>query len=401
MNTQLNLYAVVLLFAFVQGMFYAVQFAWRGYREERISDYFMAGLLVAMCITNLYSMLGFMGIHVLGQELWFFPHSTTWLVGPFMYYYLKTQINVQYTFKWADFKHFLPYGLYFSYHLAIFLTGPTNIDWWNAKVHGPLMIGQIESICENVSLVVYAIATLRLYRRYRLWLPTERSDVEAVLLGWYKHFLTLLISGIVVATVFFVAGFFIQLTYQQDWILRAIVAFIICYLSFSAFVQTQPRQLVFDEKKIDLPVTSPILAAQSHVDQTELSPSTESKPTEKTEPKLTPAELQQWCDRVTAIMESEKLYLNPELTLSELAEKMNSHNALISNIINAGFKKNFNDFVNSYRVAMFQEKVNSPKLSHYTLLALAFECGFNSKSTFNRAVKKITGQLPSAFVRVG
>jgi AraC-like DNA-binding protein len=66
-------------------------------------------------------------------------------------------------------------------------------------------------------------------------------------------------------------------------------------------------------------------------------------------------------------------------------------------VINTGFQKNFNDFVNAYRVADFQKKVNDPKLSHYTLLALAYECGFNSKSTFNRAVKKATGQLPSTF----
>jgi AraC-like DNA-binding protein len=69
----------------------------------------------------------------------------------------------------------------------------------------------------------------------------------------------------------------------------------------------------------------------------------------------------------------------------------------LSYVINTGFQKNFNDFVNAYRVADFQKKVNDPKLSHYTLLALAYECGFNSKSTFNRAVKKATGQLPSTF----
>ena len=97
-------------------------------------------------------------------------------------------------------------------------------------------------------------------------------------------------------------------------------------------------------------------------------------------------------------MQTEKLYLNPELTLSTLSEQLNTHNSLLSNVINTGFQKNFNDFVNAFRVADFQEKVKDPTLSHYTLLALAYECGFNSKSTFNRAVKKATGELPSALV---
>jgi AraC-like DNA-binding protein len=109
-------------------------------------------------------------------------------------------------------------------------------------------------------------------------------------------------------------------------------------------------------------------------------------------------ELEIWCKKVEVVVQTEKLYLNPELTLSDLSAKLNSNNSWVSYVINTGFQKNFNDFVNAYRVVDFQEKVKDPKLSHYTLLALAYECGFNSKSTFNRAVKKATGALPSAFV---
>jgi AraC-like DNA-binding protein len=403
MDKQLNLYAIVLLFAFIQGIFYASQFVFRGYREKRLSDYFMAALLVALCNTNLFAMLGFMGIYILGQELWLFPHSMGLLVGPLMYYYLKTQINVRYTLQRVDFKHFIPYSLYFFSHLIVFLTGENGINWWNDNVNRPFKISDIENISENLSLVIYLVATLRLYGRYRRWLPTERSDTEGVLLAWYKHFLTVMVIGIFIASGFFVAEFFVSVSYQQDWILRAIVAFIICYLGFSAFHQTQPRQLVFDEKMLILGIIQPVLHPLSNLaeksDLTPISAQIDAKPLEKSEPKLDPAELEKWRDRVSVLMENEKLYLNPELTLSELSDKMNSHNSLISNVINAGFQKNFNDFVNAYRVAAFQEKVNNPKLSHYTLLALAFECGFNSKSTFNRAVKKATGQLPSTFVR--
>ena len=98
-------------------------------------------------------------------------------------------------------------------------------------------------------------------------------------------------------------------------------------------------------------------------------------------------------------MHQDHLYLQPDLSLSQLADLLNTHSAQISNTINAAFNKNFNDFVNEFRVEAFQNKVNDPKLQHLTLLAIAFECGFNSKSTFNRAVKKVTGQQPSDFLR--
>jgi len=379
MNFQINLYAFVLLFACLQGLFYVFQFSRRGISEERASDFWMAGLILALCITNLPSMLGFMGIYILGQQLWFFPQDTGLLIGPLILYYLKTQTNVNFKFTTADYRHFLPYGLYFIYHLLVFLTGKNGIDWWAEQVHNRFLIGNLERIAENVSLVVYMVLSLRLYRRYLRWLPTERSDSAAMRLDWYRYFLALVVLGVLSALGLYLLGFFVSISYRDDWILRAVVAFNICYISFNGYTQPQPHKLIFNA---------------------EVSPDSSDTATKKNEKldKLDPTELQTWCKKVEVMMQTEKLYLNPELTLSTLSENLHTHNSLLSNVINAGFQKNFNDFVNAYRVADFQEKVKDPKLSHYTLLALAYECGFNSKSTFNRAVKKATGELPSALV---
>jgi len=95
--------------------------------------------------------------------------------------------------------------------------------------------------------------------------------------------------------------------------------------------------------------------------------------------------------------ENEKPYINPNLTLNELASKLKVPTHLLSKIINDGFDKNFFDFVNFYRVDEFKRRVNSPKYNNYTLLGIAFEVGFNSKTAFNRAFKKITNQTPSEF----
>lgn len=381
MDFQVNVYAFVLLFAFLQGLFYVYQFSKRGFSEERVSDFWLAGLILALCIAILPSMLGFMGIHILGQDWWFFPQDTGLIIGPLVYFYLKSQTNVQFKFQTRDYWHFSPYIIYFFYHLLIFLSGKERVGWWVQRVHDPLYIGMWERIAENVSLLVYTILSLRLYRRYRRWLPTERSDTEAMLLNWYKNFLALIVLGVVSAQVLYVLGFFVSISYWDDWILRAIVAFNICYISFNGYLQPQPHQLIFDT---NIPMESNFGSANLE---------TAIKKTEKPDP----VELEIWCKKVEVVVQTEKLYLNPELTLSDLSAKLNSNNSWVSYVINAGFQKNFNDFVNAYRVVAFQEKVKDPKLSHYTLLALAFECGFNSKSTFNRAVKKATGQLPSTF----
>ena len=72
---------------------------------------------------------------------------------------------------------------------------------------------------------------------------------------------------------------------------------------------------------------------------------------------------------------------------------------LLSAVINSGFSKNFNDFVNEFRVNVFKEKIKDPKLQHLTLLAIAFDCGFNSKATFNRSFKKATGLSPKEWLQ--
>jgi AraC-like DNA-binding protein len=389
MTIQLNIYAAVLLFAFVQGIFYTYQFSKRGIQDERVSDFWMASLILGLCITNLHSMLGFMGIHILGQELWFFPQSAGLIIGPLVYYYLKTQINVYFKFRASDLRHFLAFIIYFAYHLLVFSSGKNGVDWWAQHVHNRLFVGDLELIAENGSLVLYMALSIRLYRRYLHWLPTERSDTELLRLGWYKNFLVLIILGVLSSFVFLVLGFFTNLSYWDDWVLRAIVAFIICYVSFHAYIQPQPPNLAFKEAAALLPATA--TTAITVVDT--------SDNFEKSELKLELNELKEWCQKVETIMQNDKLYLNPELTLSALSERLYTHNALVSYVINKGFQKNFNDFVNAYRVTVFTEKVKDPKWSHYTLLALAFECGFNSKSTFNRAVKKATGLLPSGLVR--
>ena len=101
-----------------------------------------------------------------------------------------------------------------------------------------------------------------------------------------------------------------------------------------------------------------------------------------------------------AYFEKEKSYLNPELTLSELAIKLNTNTSVLSAVINTGFGKNFNDFVNEYRVEEFKRKAAAPDSKHLTLLAIAFDCGFNSKATFNRAFKKVTDLSPKAFLEM-
>jgi AraC-like DNA-binding protein len=98
------------------------------------------------------------------------------------------------------------------------------------------------------------------------------------------------------------------------------------------------------------------------------------------------------------VMHEERLFTNPDLSLTDLADHLNVHPNHLSQVINTFEGKNFFDYVNSLRVEAFKWLVEQPDSQRYTLLGLAYDCGFNSKTSFNRNFKKITGLSPSVYV---
>jgi TolB-like protein/AraC-like DNA-binding protein len=98
-------------------------------------------------------------------------------------------------------------------------------------------------------------------------------------------------------------------------------------------------------------------------------------------------------------MKEEKWFQNPSLSLRELAENVNISSNKLSWLLNEQIGKNFNEYINSLRLEYFKENALNPANSHFTLLALAYESGFNSKSVFNGFFKKIEGMTPKSWLK--
>jgi AraC-like DNA-binding protein len=97
------------------------------------------------------------------------------------------------------------------------------------------------------------------------------------------------------------------------------------------------------------------------------------------------------------LMEREKPYLEANLTLGALAKRLGIHQNYLSRIINEYRQQSFNDFVNQYRIAEVRHRLTSPEWKSRSILQIAYETGFYSKSVFNTAFKKFTGQTPSQY----
>lgn len=103
--------------------------------------------------------------------------------------------------------------------------------------------------------------------------------------------------------------------------------------------------------------------------------------------------------QVRHVVEQEELFLDADLTLNQLAAKLGISSYKISQALNQSLKLSFYDLINGYRINRAKELLLDPRMKNLTFLAIAYEAGFNSKSTFNNVFKKQTGQTPTEFLK--
>ena len=115
---------------------------------------------------------------------------------------------------------------------------------------------------------------------------------------------------------------------------------------------------------------------------------------------LTPANAEAYLQQLMDIMEMEKPFLQGGLKLEDLARRLSISPHHLSQIINVRLRRNFYDFINSYRVEAAKSRLTDPKENYVTILSIAYDVGFNNKASFNAAFKKHTGITPSQFKKM-
>ena len=111
-------------------------------------------------------------------------------------------------------------------------------------------------------------------------------------------------------------------------------------------------------------------------------------------------ELSELLNKLESLMTKDKVFLNPDLSLELLSKYLEVSEKHCSYILSKGMEMNFNQYVNNFRIAAFKERIKEGKNKSFTLTSIAYECGFNSKSTFNRVFKSTCGVTPSEFVKL-
>lgn len=314
--------------------------------------------------------------HLLGIEIPF-PLAQV----PFLYLYTRALTRPADGKRWQTWIHFVLTVLVYAYLTPYFLLpAAEKIDVYrrHGREYQPFMAGLYMLFCAVA--IGYVAATGLVLQKHRRAMLATFSNQDKVNLNWLQY-------------VFFGMGliWLIVLLRGSDELIFTAVSLFVLVLGYYGIRQGSIFSTAPPIAVPATPATAPIITADERVREEMPDPKKYARSG------LTDEAATQLHQNLSRLMASEKLYEEPELTLTDLATRLDVPANYLSQVINEREGVNFYDYVSRLRIDAFKQLAADPKNSHFTLLALAFDCGFNSKSTFNRQFKKLTGQLPSEY----
>ncbi|SHF22491.1 Helix-turn-helix domain-containing protein [Fodinibius roseus] len=226
--------------------------------------------------------------------------------------------------------------------------------------------------------VGYAITSYQMLNRYQDFTKHNFSFRKSIDLNWLKHFIWGIGLIFVIAITFAVSQEWLGINFgfNTDIIFYSLIILFIFYVGYSGIIHQGTFSVNKNSNQLAEPKTS---GEYNHSGLKEV-------------------DALYYHRHLTEIMETQRPYLEPKLSLSTLADYLDISPNHLSQVINQYEEKNFYDYVNEYRIEEFKRRALKPENSNYSILAIAYDSGFNSKSSFNQVFKKMVGQTPSQYL---
>lgn len=377
----------ILLIFFFHGIVFFILLFLKGLQTENKSSLWLSAFTLLCSLYIAPFMFGYAGWYsreTYRNILFYTPFQQLFLLAPALHFYFKTLLDKSFSFFKRDYIHFLPAALYLLYSIIIFLTDKVILKEYYFYEDGKDKdFSTWYQIAGLISLTYYLIQSLKTYYEYKTITYNVVSFADSVMFRWAKRFLIAFLMLIAIRIVFFIANPEWDEFGKKFWY-YVCFSVLFYYVSISGY-------------------TNSVLSTTSFKDSPKnfengLNLSVEEAITDKNTFKTEIADLDIWKEKIESLMLIDKMYENPELVISDLSNRLGTHSKKISQVINEGFEMNFNDFVNHHRTKALINKIEEGEHNIQTLLSLALECGFNSKSTFNRAFKRSTSLSPKEYI---
>ena len=316
----------------------------------------MCFLLLALMITFIISCFSFFlydsKLVIVHPELFFLTLNFENIIGPLIFFYFKRLLDEQFTLNWKQKLLFLP----ILFDIAVFIVrkGVFGSDT-------SFLINQITIYTIVASIAIYITASIALIYKYY---KENKEPLNDEKYSWAKKVMITFCITFLLFLIFRKTYFLEHQKYtlEDNYPFYIIFSIWIYWVGIGAYLKT-----IIQRKK------------------------------KQVYNQLTKREATLCAEDFEKLVEEEKLYLNSEITLKTVALKLKVTPQLLSYVLNTQYNKNFNTLINEYRITEVKEKIVNPKYSHLSILGIAFECGFNSKSTFNVVFKKNVQMTPQQF----
>lgn len=297
----------------------------------------------------------------------------------FLYFYVRFLTSEKQQFYWSDFLHLIPAISAYIYMIPFFGMRETEKYMYYSDVESrETVFLYIYNLITVLSFVIYTLLAFRMLKKHEQLIIQYYSFKEKIQLSWMKSLVTCIsVIWIIVLIIKIVHLVFkLSMPISGELIISISVVIFVFVLGYFGIRQTMIfSDLSFALTNAEIPVERYKKSGLKEVQAEDIKM------------------------KLIQLMETENRFLENELTLNALAREIGASPNNVSQVINEQFSKNFYDFVNDYRIEDFIRKAGDSKFKNYSVIALALECGFNSKSAFYSAFKKQTGMSPGEFFK--
>ncbi len=344
--------------------------------HDKILIYWLIYLGLYTGIYALFSNKMFVEYHLLSASF----ISLLLLHGPFLFLYISALIDQKFQFNREKLAHFIPFILFnfFIFFASFFPELSEGIRLNHIKSeHGAPLFFNLFLILIVLSGPFYFVLSILHFKKLDINIFNYFSSYANVNLIWLRK-LVYIFGGIWTILMIFTTIHHVFHMFSWIFCTHGLT------LSLSAFI---------------------ILIGYYGLKQKEIFIQyPELKIEDATEPKtkyagvfLKETDIEHYVSKLKHFMDAQKPYLEADLSLPELANKLEMPSHHLSRIINEQFGVNFFDFVNQYRIDEVKSRMNNAEFENLSLLGIAFDSGFNTKSAFNRVFKKMTGLTPTEY----
>jgi AraC-like DNA-binding protein len=367
---------IIALFTLIQLLFLTiVNFNYK--KGKRVSSLLLSGFMASNALLIAHFLLS--QLHLITSEKYIVLHSfgknSYLLLMPFLYLYIYSLCYKDFKLKRAHLLHALPYFITALFCLFVNLVIQKTMP---ADVFLPWQQGMIKiefwsyKIILHLQIISYLIAATVMLSNYRRRLKDLYSSIERIDLSWCN----ILLVG-------FAAMWFLDLV---AWILRTSQA-LPGWILYWMFIFSLLINLTFT-----LAITYKGLVQSATFSGIQALPKYAAS-------RLKFSDCEAIVQKLTSYMKKEKPYLTSSLSVNNLTKKLNLPAKHLSQAIHSCLNQNFYDLINAYRIAEAKERLDDERFNNQTLLSIAYDLGFNSKSVFNAAFKKHTGMTPKEYKR--